>query len=71
MAPQKAPKAADESYVHNTDVISDTSPRSISTVKTRTHIFNTIQNELVNCPDDSSDNENDNLSTKYKIIAQT
>jgi hypothetical protein len=70
MAPRKAPKAAGESSGQNTDVISDTFPRSINIVKTWTHVFNTIQYEVVNCPDDSSNNEKDNLSTKYKIIAQ-
>jgi hypothetical protein len=33
-------------------------------------MFNTIQYKVVNCPDDSRDNEKDNLSTKYKSIAQ-
>ena len=70
MAPRKAPKAAGESSGQNTDIISDTSIRSISTVKTWTHLFKTIQYEVVNCPNDLSDNEKDNLSTKYNIIAQ-
>jgi hypothetical protein len=26
---------------------------------------------LVNCPDDSSDNEKEDLATKYKIVAQS
>jgi hypothetical protein len=64
------PKAIGESSGQNTDVISDNSPRSISTVKTWTHVFKTIQYKVVNFPIDSSDNEKDNLSTKYKIIAQ-
>jgi hypothetical protein len=71
MAPRKVPKVVGESSGQNTDVISDTSPISINTVKTWVHVFNTIQYEVVNYPDDSSDNEKDNLSTKYKIIAQT
>jgi hypothetical protein len=71
MAPRKTPKATGESSSQNAEVISDTSPRSIDTVKTWTHVFNTLQYELVNCPDDSSDNEKEDLSTKYKIIAQS
>jgi hypothetical protein len=70
MAPRKTPQATGESSGQNTDIISDTSIRSISTVKTWTHLFKTIQYEVVNCPDDSSDNKKDNLSPKYKIIAQ-
>jgi hypothetical protein len=34
------------------------------------HVFNTIQYEVIKFPDDSSDNEKDNLSTKYNIITQ-
>jgi hypothetical protein len=70
MAPWKVPKATGKSFIQNIHVISDTSPRSINIVKTWTHVFNTLQDELVNYPDDSSDNEKDNLSTKYNIIAQ-
>jgi hypothetical protein len=57
-------------FAQKTDVIFYTLPRSINTIKTWTHVFKTIQDEVVNFPDDSSDNEKDNLSTKYKIIAQ-
>jgi hypothetical protein len=71
MAPRKTPKTTGESLSHNTDVLSDTSPRSIDTVKSWTQISNILQYELVNCPDDSSDNEEDDLTTKYKIIAQS
>jgi hypothetical protein len=70
MAPRKVPKATGEISGHNTDVISDTSPRSINTVKTWSQVFNTIQYEVVNYTDDSSGNEKDDLSTNYKIIAQ-
>jgi hypothetical protein len=71
MAPRKAPKATGESSSQNADVLSDTSPRSIDNVKSWTQVFNILQYELVNCPDDSSDNEKENISTKYKIVAQS
>jgi hypothetical protein len=71
MAPRKASKAAAESPGQGSDIISDTSPRSINTVKTWTYVSNILQSELINCPDDSSDNEKDDLSTKYKIVAQS
>ena len=70
MPPWKETEVTSEGSGQSSEVISDTSPRSINIVKTWTHVFNTIQYEVVNCPDDSSDNENANLSTKYKIIAQ-
>ena len=63
------PKKAGEISSQSSNIISDTSPRKINTVKTWTHVFNTLQYKLVNCRDDSNDNENEDLSTKSKIIA--
>jgi hypothetical protein len=54
MPPRKETKATGESSSQNTDVFSDTSPRSIDTVKSWTQVFNILQYELVNFPDDSS-----------------
>jgi hypothetical protein len=34
------------------------------------HISNVLQPEVINCSDDSCDEENDDMSTKYKIVAQ-
>jgi hypothetical protein len=70
MAPQKASRVSAEIPGQDSDIISDTFPRSINTVKTWTHVSNILQFELINCPDDSNDNEKDDLSTKYKIFAQ-
>ena len=64
MAPRKESKAAAESPGQGSYIISDTSPRSINTVKTWTYVSDILQFELINCPDDSSDNEKDDLSTK-------
>jgi hypothetical protein len=71
MAPRKAFKAAAESSGQGSDVVSDTSPRSINTVKTWTYISDIFQSESVNCSDDSSDNEKDDLATRYKIVIQS
>jgi hypothetical protein len=71
MALRKAPKTTGGNLGQGSDIISDTLPRSINTVKTWTHVSNVLQFELINCPDDSSDNEKDNLSNKYKIVAQS
>ena len=71
MAPRKVPKTTGGNSGQGLDIISDTSPRSINTVKTWTHVSNVLQFEMINCPDDSSDNEKDNLSNKYKIVAQS
>jgi hypothetical protein len=71
MAPWKMPKTTGENSGQSSDIIFDTSPRSINTVKTWTHVSNILQYELINCPDDSNDNEKDDLSNKYKIVAQS
>jgi hypothetical protein len=63
-------KAAAKSSGQGSDVVSDTSPRSINTVKTWTYISDILQSESVNCSDDSSDNEKDDLATRYKIVMQ-
>ena len=70
MVPRKSPKETGESLSQNTNFLSETSPRSIDTIKSWTQVFNILQYELVNCPDDSSDNKKEDISTKYKIIAQ-
>jgi hypothetical protein len=70
MAPRKASKAIAESSGQGSDNVSDTSPRSIDSVRTWSYISEVLQSELVNCSDDSSDNERDDLATKYKIIVQ-
>jgi hypothetical protein len=70
MAPRKMTKLATESSGQGSDVVYDISPRSINSIKTWSYISNILQSESINCSDDSSDNEKDDLSTKYKIITQ-
>jgi hypothetical protein len=69
MAPRKEPKETGESLRQNVDVLSNTSPRSVDTVKSWMQVFKILQYELVNCLDDSSDNEKEEISTKYKIVS--
>ena len=64
MAPRKVPKEVVESSGQGSDIVFDTSPRSINTIKTWTHISNVLQPEVTNCLDDSYDEENDDTSTK-------
>ena len=70
MAPRKVFKAAAESSGQGSDAVSNTSPRSINTVKTWTYISDIRQSKSVNCSNDSSNNEKDDLATKYKIVIQ-
>jgi hypothetical protein len=70
MAPRKASKASAEISGQGSDNVSDTSPRSVDSVRTWSYISEILQSELVDCSDDSSDNEKDDLATKYKIVVQ-
>jgi hypothetical protein len=71
MAPRKASKVVVEILGQSSNVVSDISPWCINTVKTWTYSSDILQSELVNCLDDSSNNEKDDLATRYKIIMQT
>jgi hypothetical protein len=70
MAPRKASKANVEVSGQGSDNVSDTSPRSVDSVRTWSYISEVLQFELVDVLDDSSENEKDDLITKYKIVIQ-
>jgi hypothetical protein len=70
MAPRKASKATVEVSGQGSDNVSDTSPRSVDSVRTWSYISEVLQSELVDVSDDSSENEKDDLITKYKIVVQ-
>ena len=71
MPQRKAAKATSESLGQSSEVFFDTSPRSINKVKTWTNVFNILKYELENFPNGSSDNEKEDLSTKYKTIVES
>jgi hypothetical protein len=64
-------KAAGESINSNTNVLSDTSPRVIDTVKSWTQVFDILQHELINFPEDSGDEVTETHVTKLRDIAQS
>jgi hypothetical protein len=53
MAPRKMVKVSGESSSQNTDVLSDTSPRAVETIRTWTQVCDILQYELSNCPEES------------------
>jgi hypothetical protein len=71
MAPRKTAKASGKISNPNTDVLSDTSPRTIDTVKTWTQVYDILQYELINYPDDSGDEVTETQATKYKYVSQS
>jgi hypothetical protein len=69
MAPRKMAKAVGESENLNTDVLSDTSLRSIGIVKSWTQVSNILEHELINFPDDLGDEVTETHATKLRDIA--
>jgi hypothetical protein len=70
MAPRKVSKVGAEISGEGSDNVFDTSPQSVDSIRTSSYISKVLQSDLVNCLDDSSDNEKDDLTTKYKIVVQ-
>jgi hypothetical protein len=71
MAPRKASKANVEVSGQGSNNVADTSPRSINSVPNWSYVLDVLQAELVDYFNDSSDNEKDDITTKYKIVIQS
>ena len=71
MAPWKASKASAEVPGQGSDNVADTSPRSFDSVPNWLFVSDVLQAELVDYSNDSSDNEKDDITTKYKIVIQS
>ena len=70
MAPRKVSKANVEVLGQGSDNVVDTSPRSVDSVPNWSFVSDVLQVELVDYSNDSSDNEKDDITTKYKIVIQ-
>jgi hypothetical protein len=74
MAPRKMMKkidAAGEDSNPNVDVLSDTTPRAIEAIKYWTRVFEVLKQEIINYPEDSSDEEDDTYAAKLGHISQS
>jgi hypothetical protein len=71
MAPRNMAKEVGERANPNIDVLSDTSPRAIDTVKSWTQVFDILEHELINFPEDSGDEVSETHATKLRDIAQS
>jgi hypothetical protein len=72
MAPQKMMKKIDavgEASNMNVDVLSDTMPRAIDSIKSWTHVFKIMENEIINCPEESGNEVDDTHVAKLRYIA--
>jgi hypothetical protein len=68
---EKHPKPVLRFQGQGSDNVADTSPRSVDSVPNWSFISDVLQAELVDYSDDSSDNEKDDITTKYKIVIQS
>jgi len=72
MAPRKMLNKSDEAGEGsnlNTDVLSDTTPHVVDSIRSWMHIFEILEREVINFPDDSGDEMTDKIGTKLRAIA--
>lgn len=67
----KKPDAVGEDSNLNADILLDTMPRAINTVKTWTQVFEILEREIINCPEDFAEEEDDTYVAKIRHIAQS
>ena len=74
MAPRKTSKKNDdvsEGLNLNVDIMSDTMPHVVDSIRSWMQIFTILEHEVINFLDDSGDEKNDTQGTKIKIIAES
>jgi hypothetical protein len=72
MAPRKMTKNLDatgEDSNPNVNVLSDTTPREMDTVKTWMQVFDIMEREIINCLEDSVEEEDETYTAKLKHIS--
>ena len=67
----KKTDAAGEGSNPNENVLSDTTPRAIDSVKSWTQVFEVLEHEIINCLEDFSDEVDDTHEAKLIYIAQS
>jgi hypothetical protein len=72
MAPRKDAKKLDESSDDsnpNADVLSDTTPRVVDSIKSWKQVFDILEHDIINYPDDSAKEEDDFFSSNLRLVA--
>jgi hypothetical protein len=70
MAPRKDAKKLDASGDDsnpNADVLSDTTPRVADAIKTWKQVFDVLEHEIINCPDDSAEEDDESFTAKLRL----
>jgi hypothetical protein len=73
MVPRKAAKKLDalgDDSNTNADVLSNTTPRVVDAIKTWKQVFDILEHETINCPDNSAEEDDGSFAAKLRSIAQ-
>ena len=70
MASRKEGKSTEDSNP-NTDILSDTTAQITNTIKTWKQVYNILEQKILLCPDDSTEEEDESFSTKLRLVAQS
>jgi hypothetical protein len=74
MVPCKAGKKQDASTSDsspNTDVLSDTTPQILDTIKSWKQVYDILEHEVIECLDDSAGEDDESFSAKLRLVAQS
>ena len=74
VAPRKAGKKQDASADDsnpNTDVLSDTTPRITDTIKSWKQVYDILEHEIINCPDDSDEEDDQSFTDNLRYVVQS
>jgi len=74
MAPRKAAKnidASNDDSNPNAYVLSDTTPRVVDAIKTWKRVYDALEHEIINFPNDSDEEDNDSFTTTLRHVAQS
>jgi hypothetical protein len=53
----------------NEDILSDTTQRFMDTIKTWMQVFDVLEHEIINYPDDSIEEDDESYTTKLRHVA--
>ena len=54
----------------NANVLSNTTPRVTDAIKSWKQVFDILENEIINCPDETAEENDESFSSKLKFVAQ-
>jgi hypothetical protein len=74
MSPHKAGKKQESSAEDsnpNMDILSDTTARITDAIKSWKQVYDILEHEILLCPDDSTEEDDETFSAKLRLVAQS